>query len=268
MKIILLFTIITTLFTGCSKQNFEADIIVSSYATHFIVSEIVGDELTVKNIIPENADLHEYEPTQKDIALATDATIVFYIDENFDAMLSQLDNAIPILDNLSNNYNNPHFWLSPKKMLEATDFIYQEIEKEYGDKFKSNYQELRVKIEALDLEYKEMLSDVENKTFIISHNSFEHLKDYGIDTIPLANSDHENNDTSQKNLLEIIDYVEKNEISYIAIEKGIACSTCDIISKEVDIKTIEIDSFEYTDETTDYFAIQQENLEILITILN
>ncbi|MFV0424392.1 MAG: metal ABC transporter substrate-binding protein [Bacilli bacterium] len=268
MKKILIFIILSTLFTGCGTNEESVDIVVSSFATNFIVTEIVGEELTVQNIIPENADPHEYEPTQKEIKLATDAKMVFYIDDHFDESLSQIEGSIPILDNLSTNYDNPHFWISPKKMVEATEFIYQELEEEYGNKFEQNYQSLKEKLLDLDLEYQEKLNEVKFNTFIVSHNSFAHLKDYNIESIPLSNSDHENNDTSQKDILDIIEYIEENDITYIAVEKNIACSTCEVIEKEVSIKTLEVDSFEFTDENTDYFSIQRNNLGSLVKIMN
>ncbi len=268
MKNILILPILLSLLSGCSNEVEEVDIVVSSYATEYIVKSIVEDELTVKNIIPAGVDIHDFEPTQQNIKTANNSSMVIYIDEHFDEALAEIDGAIPILDNLNNNYDNPHFWLSPKKMVEATDFIYGELSNNYPEMdFKDSYQSLRNSLTQLDAAYEEELKSVSKDTFIVSHNSFEHLKDYNINSIPLADSDH-NSDNSQKEILEVIDFVDEYSINYIAIEKGTACPNCDVITSETEISTLEVDSFEFTDETTDYIKIQEENLKALVKLLS
>lgn len=268
MKKILILSILLSLFNGCSSELEKADIVVSSYATEYIVKSIVKDELIVKNIIPSGVDIHDFEPTQQDIKMANNVSMVIYIDDHFDEVLAEIDGATGVLDNLENNYDNPHFWLSPKKMIAATDYIYEELLNNYPDMdFENSYQTLKNELVNLDILYEDELKNASKDTFIVSHNSFEHLKDYNIYSIPLADSDH-NSDNSQKEILEVINFVEDNSINYIAIEKGTACPNCDVIANEAGITTLEVDSFEFTDESTDFIKIQKENLEVLMKLLN
>lgn len=269
MKKTLILALLLSLISACNSDT-KVDIIVSTYATEYITKEIVKDNLSVKNIIPSGVDIHEYEPTQQDIKQANNASLVFFIDDHFDEVLSEIDNSISILNNLSESYDNPHFWTSPKKMIEAADIIYNQLIKEfssYEEEFNANYLKLITELEALDNKYYESLNSTTNNTFIVSHNSFEHLKDYNIDTLPLTNSDH-SDDNSQKKLLDIIDYVEENDISYIASEKGVICANCDIITNDTNAKVLVLDSFEFTDKSTNYIDIQYSNLEQLLKILN
>ncbi len=273
MKKVLLSLALVLVFAGCQDTGDEdtskGDIIVSSYSLEYIISSIVGEEVEVNNILPASADPHDYEPTQQEIISANDAELVFFVDDHYDHALSDIDGAIGVYEQLDNDLDNSHFWVSPMQMIAASEVIYDQLVEtypEYDEVFSDNYDKLITDLEELDSEYASIVEDSRLDTFIISHNSFAHLVDYGIETIPLANDDH-SHEVSQKELTEVLTFIDENDVDAIANEKGVDCHGCHTLEDEVSVEVLELYSLEIVVEDVDYYEAQKVNIEVIKELL-
>ena len=78
IMIVMILIISAFLFSGCTDSK-DADIYISVYPIEFIVKSIVKEEKTVESIYPRGAEVHDYEPTAKQIVSINECDILFYI---------------------------------------------------------------------------------------------------------------------------------------------------------------------------------------------
>lgn len=67
MKKWLLIPLLTVLFvlTACQKSTAKPEIITSFEPMYEFTKAIVGDKVEIKNIVPSNQEVHDYEPVPK-----------------------------------------------------------------------------------------------------------------------------------------------------------------------------------------------------------
>ena len=78
MKKKLLLLLPFLLLAGCKARE-KPDIVVTSFVSYDAVTNIVGDKLKVKNIVPWGSELHDFEPTPRDIEDINNAIICLLI---------------------------------------------------------------------------------------------------------------------------------------------------------------------------------------------
>jgi len=77
MKKKLLLLLPFLLLAGCKARE-KPDIVVTSFVSYDAVTNIVGDKLKVKNIVPWGSELHDFEPTPRDIEDINNAKLFVY----------------------------------------------------------------------------------------------------------------------------------------------------------------------------------------------
>lgn len=108
----------TLLFSGCveNQQQEGIQIVASFYPLAFFAEEIGGEYVNVRQLIPDNTELHAWQPNPSDIIAANNAEILVYngadLDHWFeDNILTSIDNTNKIIVKTTDNIN----LLEPKK---------------------------------------------------------------------------------------------------------------------------------------------------------
>jgi len=78
-KLLFMFMMIPTLLlmVGC-KEDPQADIIVTMYPQYDFARQIVGDKMSVRLLTPPGAEIHDYEPTSKDLVAIKNAKLFIF----------------------------------------------------------------------------------------------------------------------------------------------------------------------------------------------
>ena len=78
-KLIFVLMMIPTLFLmiGCKDDSY-ADIIVTMYPQYDFARQIVGDKMSVRLLTPPGAEIHDYEPTSKDLVAIKKAKLFIF----------------------------------------------------------------------------------------------------------------------------------------------------------------------------------------------
>ena len=251
--IILLIIIFPFCFTGCSCRTKEdIEIYTTVYALDFITKSIVGDKVKVKSVYPASAEIHEYEPSAKQLIAMSKADIIFYIGQGLEPFIEnglqstfKNTNCVKITSYSSLNLVNyagtyaymgsdtdsadessfdPHIWLDPDSMEEIANIILinllsVEKYKEFEEYFRSNYSLLIEKIKALALTYHQTLDVSANKTIIVDHDAYAYWTyRYNIERIGLR-GDNESSDPNSKDMIETINIAIEKRIKYILATK-------------------------------------------------
>lgn len=170
---------------------------------------------------------------------------------------------------------DPHVWISPKNAkieMENIKNAFVELDKENADYYESNYQKYAKMLDELDAKYSEKLSNLPNKTIVVSHEAYGYLcKYYGLTQIGVKGVNAET-EADAKKMAEIINYIKENKITTIFTEELIDPKVSKIIAEETGcqvkvLSPIEGLSEEQIKNNEDYFSIMEKNLENLVGAL-
>lgn len=136
---------------------------------------------------------------------------------------------------------DPHIWLSPKRVKIMLDVIKDELIKLDPDNkaiYERNSSEFIAKLEEVDNNIKDILSGLEQQSFIIYHPSFGYFaEDYGLKMITI---EEEGKEATAKRLQNVIDYAKDNNIKFIFYQQEFDSGQAETIAKEVGGSTVKV----------------------------
>ncbi|PMC36345.1 adhesin [Bacillus sp. UMB0899] len=306
----LMTTIILFIFiTGCSQiptnkntsNNSTIEVYTTIYPLQDFSKKIGGKYVDVKSILPSNVDAHSFEPTSKDIVKIAESKVFIYMGTGIEGFTDAVKEAVVEeeveLVNASENIElirsveeqtneneheeeeqgnfDPHVWLDPLKSIKLAEniketFIEQRPEnKEY---FENNYLKLKEDLENLDAEFKNMIENSSNKTFLVSHSAYGYWANaYNLNQIGISGISP-TQEPSQKTLKEIIDLSRERELSYILFEPNVSNKVADVVRKEIGAEILTVHNLEaLTDQdienNEDYFSLMRKNISALQKVL-
>lgn len=241
--------IVTILFSGCIQQNEPQGIkiVTSFYPLAFFAKEIGGDYVSVTQLIPDNTELHNWQPTVLDIVATNQADILIYngaqLDTWFkDDILSSINQTgkiiiettkdIQLIPHSTNDYlgefnahdtdrYDPHTWISPYIAQIQAEHIYTAIsEKDYAHQeyYTQRWNELNQRFITIDTLFKNELSTKQKDAIFVTHMAFGYLaerygfKQYGV--VGLSADEQ----PSASTIASIIDLMIEHEIYVIYID--------------------------------------------------
>jgi zinc transport system substrate-binding protein len=170
---------------------------------------------------------------------------------------------------------DPHTWVSPKSALVlAKNVLNSLIEADAANQadYEKNYEALKQKLEAIDAEYAEQLSQTKNKNIVVSHQAFGYLaRDYGLNQVPIMGLSPEAEPRAQ-DLLDIAKFVKENDVKYIFFEELVSDQLARTLASEADVETMVLNPLEgLTSEQEaagdNYLTLMERNLQNLVQAL-
>lgn len=292
---LILTIIILLFFSSCEvknsnnfKQEKKINVCTSFYCMYDFANKIGKDKINIKNLVPSGIEPHDYEPSPSDIATLEKADILIYngagMEGWIDKVLSSLNNkklivvetsrGLKLLKNKDEDIDlkyDPHVWLNPqnaKKQMEIIKEAFILKDPENKAYYEKNYEEYAKKIDELDKEYKDAVSNFKSKDIIVSHSAFGYLCDaYGLNQIAIEGLLADTEPTPSK-MAQIVRLAKEKNVKYIFFEELISPKVAQTIAKEVNAKTAVLNPLEgLSDEdiksNKDYFSIMRENLKVL-----
>lgn len=281
-----IFKHLTNTQSATPNTNKKLQITASFYPLYFFAGEIGGNMVDVKNITPAGSEPHDYEPTTQDIARIEKSNILILngnveswgnkIKEN----LSGTSVIIVVageglftqqLTEGGKTSPDPHVWLSPQLSKQEVNQItkgYIKIDPSNNSYYQANQKALDDRLDKLDGEYKQGLSNCKQKDIITSHAAFGYLTvAYGLNQVPISGLSADSEPSSQQ-LVKVINFAKSNNVKYIFFESLVSPKLSDMIANEVGAKTLVLDPLEgLTDDDIkqgkNYFTIMEDNLKNL-----
>ncbi|QWB99918.1 zinc ABC transporter substrate-binding protein [Mycoplasmatota bacterium] len=314
-KILILISVVISIFfiSSCSQEIEEHDVYVTVYPLQFIAEELFTDTEYTVGIVP-GATSHEHsvEWAPKQIIAMKEAKLLFYIGANYDQYIDKKLNVfedaqvelikieeeteyieyIPgVIHTHEHDENDqvthsedhtslgidPHFWVSPKRMLDALELVYNYIGIKFPDISQildENYLTLKVKLEELHLDYIETITAMD-KPVITSTNLYGYLnEDYHLHYIPISSGYHEQPDGMVPEEGEkIMHEIDSHHITKLIYEEKRSSPATDSIYAEMVKLGLEPEKLQFdilqalpdseVAEGKDYISEMQVNLEIL-----
>lgn len=209
--------------TGCKSDDMEdIEIVTTNYPNEYIIERLYRDHAKVSNIYPGGVNVNDYEFTNKQKKDFSSKDLFIYtglIDRERSLAVDLLDynKGLKIIDSsyvLDNDYGMEEVWLDPSFMLMMSQNVRiglkEYIENNYlKEEIDKNYEELKVDISELDANIRLAVETAPYKTIVATDNNYKFLEKYGIKVYIL------NDDTSDKDIVEINDLVENGSITKI-----------------------------------------------------
>lgn len=249
------------LVAACSSEDKPAKPDKFTVVTTFTViadmaANVAGHAATVRSITKPGAEIHNYQPTPRDILKAQEADLILWNGlnlelwfEKFFANLGDIpsvtvsDGVTPmgIGDGPYTGKPNPHAWMSASDTLVYVENIrkalvkydpdnaatYTANAKAYSDKIKSVSDPLRAKI----LEIPE-----ERRWLVTSEGAFSYLaRDFGLKELYIwpINADQQGTPLQMR---KVIDTINEHKIPAIFSESTVSSAPAEVIAKQTDAK--------------------------------
>jgi ABC-type Zn uptake system ZnuABC Zn-binding protein ZnuA len=242
---------------ACETTTVTAkNIYVTVYPLEYIVKVLsMGTDITVGMVPGVTSHEESVDWSPKQIIAMTEAKYLFYVGANFDVYIDnqieaifrnkdvelyKLETAIPdlLIEGVIDEHDgeehtlseptlglDPHFWISPKRMLMVVDFFYGKLidpvhgYPEYAETIEANRLGLIAQLTTLDASFDDVIN-LDSKKIMTSTNLYGYLAaDYGLNYCSISPGYHEEADqftTAQKDL--IITEATENNIRYIIYE--------------------------------------------------
>ena len=181
-------------------------VVASFYPLAFFAQEIGGEEVTVRQLIPDNTEVHTWQPSFADILAVDEADVIIYNGASLDHWFE--DDILPIIDSSDKiivettkgvklletepehadeheELADPHTWISPFIAKQQAQKIYEALiqkDPNHMEYYTEQWQNLKARFEELDNNYLTGLSTKSKEEIFVAHSAFGYLADrYGFE---------------------------------------------------------------------------------------
>ena len=249
-----LFKSLSVIALGLAALQAEAKfkVVTTFTVIQDIAQNVAGDAATVESITKPGAEIHEYEPTPKDIVKAQSADLILWnglnLERWFERFFQNIKDkpAVVVTEGITplsiyegpyKDAPNPHAWMSPSNALIYAENIKNALVKydpQNADTYQKNAAAYAEKIKQLDKPLREKLAQIpaDQRWLVTSEGAFSYLaKDYDLKEGYLWPINAEQQGTPQQ-VRKLIDLVKKNHIPVVFSESTVSAKPAQQVAKE------------------------------------
>ena len=256
MRLLATLISVLALSLGSSLAYAKFKVVTTFTIIQDMAQNIAGDAATVESITKPGAEIHDYEPTPKDIVKAQSADLVLWnglnLERWFEKFFQNVKDkpAVVVTDGIEpmsihegpyTGNPNPHAWMSPSNALIYIENIKNALVK-YDPQNKETYEKNAAlyaqKIKELDKPLREKLAQVPEaqRWLVTSEGAFSYLtRDYGFKEAYLWPINAEQQGTPQQ-VRKVIETVKANNIPVVFSESTISPKPAKQVAKETGAK--------------------------------
>lgn len=249
-----LFKSLSVIALGLATLQAEAKfkVVTTFTVIQDIAQNVAGDAATVESITKPGAEIHEYEPTPKDIVKAQSADLILWnglnLERWFERFFQNIKDkpAVVVTEGITplsiyegpyKDAPNPHAWMSPSNALIYVENIknaFVKYDPQNADTYQKNAAVYAEKIKQLDKPLREKLAQIptDQRWLVTSEGAFSYLaKDYDLKEGYLWPINAEQQGTPQQ-VRKLIDLVKKNHIPVVFSESTVSAKPAQQVAKE------------------------------------
>lgn len=291
-------TALAALLGACSRSQPTAKTgkktIVTTYAVlGAIVSDLAGDEFEVKTAIPNGLDIHEWEPSAKDIETLSKADLVvenglgleggmgkaldqarkagvpfFTASEHITVRIVGAGEGIPSSDpDQAMGAKDPHLWTDPMAVKAVIDALTVKIKQDFRVDLSTRAAALDERLTALDAEIRGKVNTLpaERRKLVTGHESLGYFAQrYGFKlvgaVIPGLTTEAE---SSATNLVALKKLIAGNHVKVVFTEIGTPPRTVETLAKEAKVAAVPISTHSLTADHS-YFTFERTLAEDIL----
>ncbi|MCK8818720.1 metal ABC transporter substrate-binding protein [Haemophilus influenzae] len=234
------------------QANAKFKVVTTFTVIQDIAQNVAGNAATVESITKPGAEIHEYEPTPKDIVKAQSADLILWNGLNLErwferffqnvkdkpaVVVTEGIQPLSIYEGPYKDAPNPHAWMSPSNALIYIENIKNALVKydpQNAAVYEKNAADYAQKIKQLDEPLRAKLAQIpeEQRWLVTSEGAFSYLaKDYNLKEGYLWPINAEQQGSPQQ-VRKVIDLVRKNNIPVVFSESTISAKPAQQVAKE------------------------------------
>lgn len=219
-----------------------------------IARNVAGDAAIVESITKPGAEIHDYQPTPRDIVRAQGANVILWNGLNLErwfkrflqdvnhvksVVVSEGISPLSIYEGPYTGKPNPHAWMSTENALIYIENIrktFVELDPDNAEIYNTNAKNYSEKVKSIKVELVENLNKIpEDQRFLVtSEGAFSYLaKDLGMQEFYLWPMNAEQQGTPQQ-VRKVIDTVRQNNIPVVFSESTISDKPAKQVASETD----------------------------------
>ncbi|MEI2299256.1 metal ABC transporter substrate-binding protein [Ensifer sp. MJa1] len=221
-----------------------------------MAKNVAGDAAIVESITKPGAEIHNYQPTPRDILKAHDAKLILWnglnlelwfekFFQNFDdvpgVVVSTGVEPMGIAEGPYTGKPNPHAWMSPSAALIYVDNIrdaFVKYDPDNAETYKANAEAYKQKIEATIGPIRAEIAKIpaDRRWLVSSEGAFSYLiRDFGMKELYLWPINADQQGTPQQ-VRKVIDAVRANNIPVVFSESTISPDPAEQVARETGAK--------------------------------
>lgn len=219
-----------------------------------MAQNVAGDAAIVGSITKPGAEIHNYQPTPRDIIRAQDADLVLWNGLNLELWFQKFFHnlkdvpSVVVSDGIEpmgiaqgpyTGKPNPHAWMSPSDALIYVDNIakaFAEHDPENADIYFANAENYKAEITSAIEPIRAIIAEIpeEKRWLVSSEGAFSYLaRDFGLKELYLWPINADQQGTPQQ-VRAVIDEVRKNNITAVFSESTISSAPAEQVARETD----------------------------------
>jgi manganese/iron transport system substrate-binding protein len=253
-----------------------------------IAQNVAGHAAVVESITKPGAEIHDYEPTPRDLVKAQDADLVLWnglgLERWFEKFLQQVQHvpAVVISDGVQplsigegpyDGKPNPHAWMSPANAIVYVENIRQaliKLDPANQATYSANAAAYTEKLKAVDAPVRQKLETIpaDQRWLVTCEGAFSYLiRNYGMKELYLwpVNADQEG---TPQQVQKVIDTVRANRIPVVFSESTISDKAMQQVAKETGARfggVLYVDSLtDATGPAPTYLKLLETNADTLV----
>lgn len=282
-------------FQNNTEDN-KLKVVATFYPLAFFTQEIGGEKVTSKQLIPDNTEVHNWQPSSADLLAVEDADVIIYNGASLDHWFE--DDILPVIDSSGKvivettegiqlletgqktdeqeheregNYD-PHTWLSPFIAKQQAQNIYDALVRKDPNNegyYSERWQTLKARFEELDNYYLTGLSTKSKDEVFVSHSAFGYLADkYGFEQHGVIGISADEQPSTQV-YTNIVEMMMEHEIYVVYVDPVYADEYAQTLKNELqrlsgqNVQILELYLMLGKMNKLNYFGQQEKNLENL-----
>lgn len=296
---IVLTAVFAAAYYSILQEEMEPDklkVVASFYPLAFFAQEIGGEEVTVRQLIPDNLEVHTWQPSFADILAVDEADVIIYNGASLDHWFE--DDVLPIIDSsdkiivettkgiklleteqenddhehIHEGLYDPHTWISPFIAKQQAQKIYEALiqkDPNHEDYYTERWQKLKTRFEELDSNYLTGLSTKSKGEIFVAHSAFGYLADrYGFKQHGVIGISADEQPSASV-YADLVEMMVEHEIYVVYVDPVYSDESAQTLKNELkrlsgqDVQILRLYFMLGTIDGLDYFGQQEKNLENL-----
>lgn len=247
---------------------------VSFYPYYDFSKTIGGANIIVKQMVPDGADPHSYEPSPRDLIELEESDVFIFNGFDMEPWIADVLELIKDTDIVvvqasdlvegrkydhdhshdhnhnhdhDHNHNHdhgefdPHIWTDPInviKIAEEIKEIFAQMDPDRHHEYELNFRDFEAKLLDLNNEFKSIMEEAHTNIILVSHSAFGYLADrHGIKEIAVTGiTPHA--EPNPGRLAELTKLARENELTYIFFESLANPRTAEVLAEEAGLEPL------------------------------
>lgn len=300
ISITLVAAIFAPLLAACQSERAQDDdaklsIVATIFPVYDFAKTVAGDRADVTMLISPGVESHTYDPTPRDIIDIGEADMFLYVGDAMETWaktiiggISSEVNVVSASDGIvlleeehddehdghSHNEENldPHVWTDPTLAAQMAENIRDaliELDPDGADYYTANCLEFTEALYALDQDIYVALYGTSKAICFGGRFAMRYFaRRYGLTVVCPYDSCGDESEPSARDIADVMDYIEQNDVKYIFHEELSVSSVATTIAQETGAELLLLHSCHNVskddfDAGVTYLSIMRDNLENL-----